>query len=71
MEFALRRDGIAGVWGVCGDTGLPGDDDVDMDVAATIGGTLDNCRLEELDERWRCNDEDMDSVNALLESRMD
>jgi hypothetical protein len=51
IEFALRRDGIAGVCGVCGETGLPGEDDVEMDVAATIGGTLDKCRLEELDER--------------------
>jgi hypothetical protein len=51
MLLALRREGIAGVWGVCGDIGFPGEDDVDMDVPATIGGTLDNCRLDELDER--------------------
>lgn len=50
---------------------MPGDDDVDIDVAATIGGTLDRCLLEELEERWRSIDEDIDSVKALLESRMD
>jgi hypothetical protein len=71
IELALRRDGIAGVWGVCGEIGLPGDDDVDMDVAATIGGTLDSCRLDELDDRCRKFDEDIDSVSALLDSRID
>ena len=51
MLLALSRDGMAGVWGVCGDIGLPGEDDVETEVAATIGGTLDSCRLDELDER--------------------
>jgi hypothetical protein len=68
MLLALRREGIAGVWGVCGDIGFPGEDDVDMDVPATIGGTLDNCRLDELDERWSINDDDMESERAALES---
>ncbi len=56
---------------MCGETGFPGDDEVDMDVAATIGGTLDRCLLEELEERCRSIDEDIDSVSALLESRID
>jgi len=30
--------------------GLPGEDEVDMEVPATMGGTLDSCRLEELDD---------------------
>lgn len=34
-----------------GDIGLPGDEDVEIEVPATMGGTLDNCRLDELDER--------------------
>tara|TARA_R110002060_G_scaffold21525_1_gene29200 strand:+ start:1510 stop:1698 length:189 start_codon:yes stop_codon:yes gene_type:complete len=62
---------MAGVCGVCGDTGLPGDDEADIDVAATIGGTLDNCRLEELDDRCSIVEDDMDSVNALFDSRID
>ena len=55
---------------MCGDIGLPGDEDVEAEVAATIGGTLDNWRLEELDERWSINDEDMDSDSTALESRI-
>ena len=51
MLFELRRDGIAGVCGVWGDTGFPGDDAVETDVPAAIGGTPDNCLLDELDER--------------------
>jgi hypothetical protein len=66
--FALSRDGIAGVWGVWGETGFPGDDDVEADVAATIGGTLESCRLEELEER--CSDIDIDSDRAVFESRI-
>lgn len=55
---------MAGVCGVCGDTGFPGEDDADIEVAATIGGTLDSCLLEELDERCNIVDEDIDSVKA-------
>jgi hypothetical protein len=66
--FALSRDGMAGVWGVWGDTGFPGDEDVDAEVAATIGGTLDNCRLDELEERWY--ETDMESDSAAFESRI-
>jgi hypothetical protein len=40
--LALSRDGIAGVCGVCGEIGFPGDDAVDIEVPATIAGTLDN-----------------------------
>lgn len=62
---------MAGVCGVCGDTGFPGEDDTDMEVAATIGGTLDSCLLEELDERCNIVDDDIDSVKALCDSRID
>jgi len=62
---------MAGVWGVCGDTGFPGEDETDIEVAATIGGTLDNCRLDELEERWSIAEEVIDSVNALFDSRID
>ena len=51
--LALSLDGMIGVWGACGEIGFPGDDEVDIEVPATIGGTLDNCRLEELDERCK------------------
>jgi hypothetical protein len=55
---------------VCGEIGFPGDEDVDIEVAVTIGGTLDNCRLDELDDRYNSVDEDIDSVNALFDSRI-
>jgi len=71
IEFALSRDGMAGVWGVCGDIGLPGEEDVDIEVAPTMAGTLDNCRLDEVDDRCKSVDEDIDSVRALLDSRID
>jgi hypothetical protein len=71
MEFALNREGMAGVWGVCGETGLPGDEDADIEVAATIGGTLESCRLDELDDRCIIVDEDIDSVRRLFDSRID
>jgi hypothetical protein len=56
---------------VCGEIGFPGDDDVDRDVAATMGGTLDNCRLEEDEDRCRRIDEVNDSVRMLCDSRID
>ena len=62
---------MAGVCGVCGDIGFPGEEETDIELAATIGGTLDNWRLEEEDDRCRSVDDDIDSVKALLESRMD
>lgn len=68
IEFSLSLDGIAGVCGVCGEIGFPGDDDADTDAAATIPGTLVNCRLEELEERFICTDDVIDSVRALLDS---
>jgi hypothetical protein len=68
MLFALSRDGMAGVCGVWGEMGLPGDEDVEAEVAATIGGTLESCLLEELEER--CNDMDIESDRAAFESRI-
>jgi hypothetical protein len=68
MELALNLDGIAGVCGVWGEMGFPGEEDVDVDVPATIGGTLDNCRLDEVEERWRSRDDDIDSESAAFES---
>ena len=56
---------------MCGDTGFPGEDDIDIEVPATIGGTLESCRLEELDERFKSMEDDIDSVSALCDSRMD
>ena len=51
--------------------GFPGEDDADIDVAGTIGGTLDSCRLDELEDRCSIVDDDIYSVRALLDSRMD
>lgn len=70
MEFALSLDGMAGVCGVWGDMGLPGEEDIDIEVAATIAGTLDSCRLEELDDRWRSAEDDMDSDNMACDWRI-
>jgi hypothetical protein len=70
MEFSLNRDGIAGVCGVCGDKGfMPGDEEVDIE-AGTMLGTLASCRLDELDDRGNCMEEVIDSVKALLDSRI-
>jgi hypothetical protein len=55
---------------VWGEVGLPGEDDVEAEVAATIGGTLESCRLEEVDDRCSINEEDIESDKAALESRM-
>lgn len=69
IEFSLSRDGMAGVWGVCGDIGLPGEqDEGDMDAGATIPGTLVSCRLDELDERCSCIEDVMESPRALFDS---
>jgi hypothetical protein len=69
---ALSREGIAGVWGVCGESGFPGEDEVDTDVGGIIGGTLESCRLDEPDEPPARNkrEEDIESDNSLFESRM-
>jgi hypothetical protein len=55
---------------VCGEIGFPGEDDTDIELAATIGGTLDSCRLDELEDRCKSVDDDIDSVRALLDSRI-
>ena len=68
MLLALSLEGMAGVWGVWGEIGLPGDDDIDIDVPATIAGTLDNWRLEELDDRFKRRDDDMESDKAAFVS---
>lgn len=70
MLGALRRDGIAGVWGVLGDIRSPGEDEFDIDVPDTMGGTLESCRLDELEDRCSISDDDMESVRAMLESRI-
>jgi hypothetical protein len=51
---------------------LPGDEDTDADaIAATdTGPPPPNCLLDVLEERFMCNDEDIDSVSALFESRI-
>lgn len=41
-----------------------------MDVPATIGGTPDNCRLEEAEDLCNIREEDMESDSAALESRI-
>ncbi len=68
--LALNLEGIAGVCGVWGEIGFPGDEEVEIEVPATIGGTLESCRLEELEERCKRSDDDMESDKAALESLM-
>jgi hypothetical protein len=55
---------------VCGDKGLPGEEEMDMEAGLTMLGTFVSWRLEELEERWRWMDEVMDSVRTLLVSRI-
>ena len=55
---------------MCGDIGLPGLDEVETEVAATIGGKDDSWRDEELDERWSICEEEIESESAALESRI-
>ena len=56
---------MAGVWGVCGEMGLPGEEEVETEAPARAGGTPESWRLEELDERWRTVEEDMESLSAV------
>lgn len=53
-----------------GEMGLPGEEDVETEVPWTMGGTLDNWRLEELEDLCSNNDDDNESDNAVLDSRM-
>jgi hypothetical protein len=57
---------------VCGESGFPGEDEVDNDVGGIIGGTLESCRLDEPDEPPARNrrEEDMESDNSLFVSRI-
>jgi hypothetical protein len=71
MLIALRRDGIAGVCGVWGEEiGLPGEDEVEREVPWTMGGTPDNCRLDDVEDRCSSSEEDRESERAELESLM-
>lgn len=38
---------MAGIGGVSGETGCSGNDDDDIEVAGTMGGIVDICRLED------------------------
>jgi hypothetical protein len=67
----LRREGIAGVCGVCGEICFPGEEAVEVEVPVTIGGTLASCRLDDVvEDRLRKREDDMESDNAALESRI-
>lgn len=58
------------MWGVCGEMGFPGDDEVDIEVPVTIGGTPDNWRLEEAEDFCIIKEDDRESDSAALESRI-
>ena len=72
MLLELSREGIAGVWGVwgvCGEIAFPGEDDVEKDVPATIGGTPpERCLLDELEDRCNNREDDIESERAVFES---
>lgn len=53
-----------------GEIGFPGDEAVEMEVPAAIGGIPESCLLDELDERCICTDEDIESDSAAFESRI-
>jgi hypothetical protein len=61
---------MAGVCGVCGEMGFPGDEAVDTEVPAIIGGTLDNWRLDEVDDLCKSMDDDTESESAAWDSLM-
>ena len=48
--------------------GFPGEEEADA--AVTIGGTFESCLLEDVDERSRMSDEDIESDKTALESFM-
>lgn len=54
--------------GVCGDTGFPGEVEVDSDIVPPMPVRFASCRLETVEERLSCMEEVMDSVNAALDS---
>lgn len=58
---------MCGVWG---EIGFPGDEAVEIEVPEIIGGTPDSCLLEDVDERCKCIDDDIESDRTALESRM-
>lgn len=49
--------------------GFPGEEAVETDVPATMGGTLESCLLEDI-ERCPCIDWVIESERAALESRI-
>ena len=59
---------MAGVCGVWGESGLPGDEAVDTDVPAIMAGTLESCRLDDDDDRCNMVDEETESESAAWES---
>lgn len=59
---------MAGVCGVWGEMGLPGEEAVEIEVPATMGGTPESCLLEEVDERCKSIDDDIDSDSCAFES---
>jgi hypothetical protein len=50
--------------------GFPGEEAVEMEVPATMGGTPESCLLEDMEERCICIDCDIESDRAALESRI-
>ena len=54
----LKREGIAGMCGVCGETALPGDDEVE-----TRPGTFDSCLLDEVEDLCSMSEDDSESEN--------
>ena len=61
---------MAGVCGVWGEIGLPGEDAVDTDVPPIIAGTLDRWRLEDDGVRWSMVEEETDSARPVCDSRI-
>ena len=54
--------------GVCGEIGLPGEDEVETEVPWTIGGTLDSWRLDELEDRCKSREDESESDRTALDS---
>ena len=47
---------------------MPGDDEVEADVAATMAGTLESCREDDVEDRCSINEDDIESDKAAFAS---
>jgi hypothetical protein len=69
MLLLLNREGMAGMCGVWGEMGLPGEEEVEIE-PGIMPGTFCSWRLDELEDLCRTVDDCIDSVSWPVESRI-